>query len=63
MLTNMNKIYQTPEIRIQLIEAEDDILDTSLPIFDEANPKTPANEAIESSDEVLGNGNSVWDQE
>lgn len=63
MLTDMNKIYQTPEIRIQLIDAEDDILDTSIPIFDEANPKTVDSEMIEKSEEVLGNGNSVWDQE
>lgn len=59
----MKKIYQTPDIRIQLIDSEDNILDTSLPLFDEANPKTIETETIENSSEVLGNGNSVWDQE
>ncbi len=63
MITYMKKIYQTPDIRIQLIDSEDNILDTSLPLFDEANPKTIETETIENSSEVLGNGNSVWDQE
>ena len=57
----MKKSYMTPEIRLQSIDAED-FLDASLPIFNEDNPSTVSTDVIESSDEVLGNGGSVWDE-
>ena len=61
MLTDMKKIYQTPYIKVQSIESED-ILDESLPIFNENNSQTDETEdVIKSGDEILGNGNSVWE--
>ena len=61
MLTDMKKIYQTPYIKVQPIESED-ILDESLPIFNEDNKLTDETEdVIKSGDEILGNGNSVWE--
>ena len=57
----MKRFYITPEIRLQSIDAED-FLDESLPIFNEDNEKTVPTDLIESSDEVLGNGASVWDE-
>ncbi len=61
MLTDMKKIYLTPSIKVQPIESED-ILDESLPIFNEANPQTDETEdIIKPGDEILGNGNSIWE--
>lgn len=54
----------TPELRIQSIDSED-ILDASvggLPIYDENNPKTVADDVFTKDDEVLGNRTSVWDE-
>lgn len=60
----MKKTYMIPELRIQSIDSED-ILDASvaaLPIYDENNPKTEADDLVKSGTEVLGNHNSVWDE-
>ncbi len=57
----MKRIYMSPEIMLQLIDAED-FLDESLPIFNEENPNTESSDVITSGDEVLGNKNSVWDE-
>ncbi|MBO4659357.1 MAG: hypothetical protein J5637_07025 [Prevotella sp.] len=55
----MKRIYMTPAICLQSIDAED-FMDgevVSLPIHEEAS-----DELIQSSEEVLGNGASVWDE-
>ena len=60
----MKKTYMTPELRIQSIDSED-ILDASvggLPIYDENNPKTVADDVFTKDDEVLGNRTTVWDE-
>ena len=57
----MKRSYTTPAIRLQAIDAED-FLDNSLPIFNEDNPTTVESDVIKSSDEVLGNSHSVWDE-
>ena len=62
MLTDMKKTYLTPEIRIQPIDSED-FLDESLPVFDNVNPDTPEGESITDPKDILGNSNSIWDQE
>ena len=54
----MKRIYMTPRIMLQSIDAED-FLDTSLPIFEDK----PATEDIQNGGEVLGNTHSVWDEE
>lgn len=55
----MKRIYVTPAISLQSIDAEEfmeeDVL--SLPKFDGTS-----DEVIESSEEVLGNGASIWDE-
>lgn len=57
----MKRSYKTPTIRLQAIDAED-FLDNSLPIFNEDNAATVESDVIKSSDEVLGNSHSVWDE-
>ena len=55
----MKRIYMTPAICLQSIDAEEfmeeDVL--SLPYHEETS-----DELIQSSEEVLGNGVSVWDE-
>ena len=59
----MKRSYLIPQIRIQSIDTED-IMEGSLPIFNEDNPRTDAaNDVITDKSEILGNGNSVWDVE
>lgn len=59
----MKRSYLIPQIRIQSIDTED-IMEGSLPIFNEDNPQTDAaNDVITDKSEILGNGNSVWDVE
>lgn len=61
----MKRIYQYPVIRIQPIDAEDGIMEGSipLPIYDENNPNTVPGNTINDGDEVLGNFNNVWGEE
>ena len=59
----MKRSYLIPQIRIQSIDTED-IMEGSLPIFNEDNPQTDAaNDVITDKSEILGNGNSVWEVE
>ncbi len=61
--TYMKRIYLIPQIRIQAIDTED-IMEGSLPIFNGDNPRTDAeNDVITNKSEILGNSNSVWDEE
>lgn len=61
----MKRIYQNPIIRIQPIDAEDGIMEGSIPfpIYDEHNPNTNPNSQINNGNEVLGNFSSVWGDE
>ncbi len=54
----MNKVYVTPAIRIQSIEAEDIMEPVSLIVIDSGKDE----EIITESSEVLSNGGSVWDE-
>lgn len=58
----MKKTYLTPVIRIQSIDSEE-VLEASLPIFDDNNPATVKDDVITDGTEVLGNESSVWDTE
>lgn len=62
MLTIMKRTYQIPIIRIQSIDAEDGIMEASIPmpIYDEHNPNTVPDNTIKDGSEVLGNSSSVW---
>ena len=55
----MKRIYLIPQIRIQAIDTED-IMEGSLPIFNGDNAE---NDVITNKSEILGNSNSVWDEE
>lgn len=60
----MKKTYLAPEIRMKSIES-DAILDESLPglpLYDENNPNTVADDMIRDGGNVLTNGTSVWDE-
>ena len=59
----MTRIYLIPTIRVQAVDAEDNILDLSLPVFDENNPNTDPNSEIGGGSEILVNQHSVWDEE
>lgn len=61
----MKRIYQHPVIRIQPIDAEEGIMEGSipLPIYDENNPNTVPENTIKDGNEVLGNFNNVWGEE
>lgn len=63
MLTDMKRIYLIPTIRVQAVDAEDDILEMSLPVFDENNPNTEPSSEISNGSEILVNRRSVWDEE
>ena len=63
MLTDMKRIYLIPTIRIQAVDAEDDVLEMSLPVFDEKNPNTEQSSEISNGAEILVNQHSVWDEE
>ena len=58
----MKKSYLIPQIRIQSIDTED-IMEGSIPIFNGANPDTEETDVITNKNEILGNTNSVWDEE
>ncbi|MBO4850314.1 MAG: hypothetical protein J5529_05345 [Prevotella sp.] len=59
----MKRIYLIPTIRVQSVDAEDNILEMSLPVFDEKNPYTVESSQISSGTEILVNQHSVWDEE
>ena len=61
----MKRIYQSPVIRIQPIDADDGIMEGSipLPIYDENNPNTVPSNTINNGDEVLSNFSNVWGEE
>lgn len=59
----MKKKYLAPMIRIQPIESEDDIMEMSLPVYDEKNPYTREESNISDGSDILGNQHSVWDEE
>jgi len=63
MLTDMKRIYLIPTIRVQAVDAEDDVLEMSLPVFDEKNPYTEQSSEISNGAEILVNQRSVWDEE
>ena len=56
----MKRLYLIPQIRIQAIDTEDIMDSGSLPIFNEENQET---DVITDKSEILGNSNSVWDEE
>ena len=59
---NMKKSYLIPQIRIQSIDTED-IMEGSIPIFNGENQQTTESDVITDKSEILGNTNSVWDEE
>ena len=59
----MKRIYLIPTIRVQAVDAEDDVLEMSLPVFDEKNPYTEQSSEIGNGAEILVNQRSVWDEE
>lgn len=58
----MKRSYLIPQIRIQSIDTED-IMEGSIPIFNGENPQTTESDVITDKSEILGNTNSVWDEE
>ena len=53
----MKKVYLSPAIRIQAIDAED-IMEVSLPVIDTGKEE----DIISESSEILSNGSTVWDE-
>ena len=57
----MKRIYMTPEIRLQSVDAEDIMETTSLPVFEDKTA-SDGDYIITNGSEVLGNSNSVWEE-
>lgn len=52
----MKKQYIKPNICIQIINFNDNIMDNSLPIYDNSDS------IIEDESEILSNKHSIWDE-
>ena len=54
----MKKDYLAPRIMVLPFDSNDDLMESSIPIY-----KENEEDVITESSEILGNKNSVWDEE